>query len=250
MNKRLIPFIEGLSFLTCLVLGILWIRNPSGPYEPPFAVISLILVATELYRRYGGISLRSKDIKTHSILDIDTKNTLFSRYVNNGNSKSGNMCLVFYGMSIVNNSGNPFTVKDVVLRYKFKNIEYSAISNVVLTGNIYSPLEKKNVNSLIIHKNGSNIVLMNFNNLRTEIGKLQILQDGSVLSGSSIFVLELKTIEELAELTNPELIIRDYSGNESIHPLKILDEWVENGKDSFVEHRTFSSNKDGKIIFA
>ena len=54
MQKFVIPVIEGLALFSCSVFGALWVNEPNGPYEPAFAVSGLILVATELYRRYRG----------------------------------------------------------------------------------------------------------------------------------------------------------------------------------------------------
>jgi GTPase SAR1 family protein len=51
-TRLIIPILEALSILFCIVFGILWIKNPSGPYEPPFAVAGLVLVIFEFYRRY------------------------------------------------------------------------------------------------------------------------------------------------------------------------------------------------------
>jgi len=51
-TRLIIPIIEALSILFCIVFGILWIKNPNGPYEPPFAVAGLVLVIFEFYRRY------------------------------------------------------------------------------------------------------------------------------------------------------------------------------------------------------
>lgn len=250
MKNMIIPIIESLALFCCLVFGALWINDPSGPYEPPFAVSGLFFVATEFYRRYRGKLFKKNEVAKHSILDIDSKNTLFSRYINSGNSKSGNICIAFYGMTIVNASNNPFTVKDVILRYKFKGNDYNSISHVVLTGTIYAPLDKKKINALIIHSNGNNIVLMRWDNIRTEIGKRNIIPAGGVLSGSAIFVLETNKIEELAEITNSELVVIDYSGNESIHPIEFLNEWIAHGKNSVIEPKEFTSDKDGNIKYA
>ncbi len=67
MHKAIIPTIEGLALFGCAVFGVLWINDPSGPYEPPFAVFGLVLVAAEIYRRYRG-----KDKET-SIASLEGK---------------------------------------------------------------------------------------------------------------------------------------------------------------------------------
>lgn len=120
MKRLIIPVVEGLALLSSVVFGVLWIKTPDGPYEPPFAVSGLIFVATELFRRYRGKLFPVEKIQNHSKLDINSKNTLIARFISSGNSKTGNMCLAFYGMTIVNTSNEPYTVKDVTLRSRLK----------------------------------------------------------------------------------------------------------------------------------
>jgi hypothetical protein len=249
MKRFIIPLIEGLALLSSVVFGVLWIKTPQGPYEPPFAISGLIFVATELFRRYKEKLFPAK-IQDYSKLDINSKNTLVARFISSGNSKSDYMCLAFYGMKIVNTSNEPYTVKDVILRYQLKGKEYSDISYVVITGTIFAPLDKKEKNALIIHSNGDSIVCMGWNNLRTEIGKHNVIPAGGVLSGSAIFILEAKNIDEVSEVTNLEIVVTDYSGNESIHSLKILDEWINHGRKLVIEPKQFTSDKDGNIAYA
>lgn len=250
MKRLIIPVVEGLALLSSVVFGVLWIKTPDGPYEPPFAVSGLIFVATELFRRYRGKLFPVEKIQNHSKLDINSKNTLIARFISSGNSKTGNMCLAFYGMTIVNTSNEPYTVKDVTLRYQLKGREYSDISHVVITGTIFAPLDKKEKNALIIHSNGDKIVCMGWDNLRTEIGKHNVIPAGGVLSGSAIFILEAKNIDEVSEVTNLEIVVTDYSGNKSIHSLKILDEWINHGRKSVIEPKQFTLDKDGNIVYA
>lgn len=250
MIKLIVPAIEVLALISSIVFGVLWLRNPSEPYEPPFALSTLVFIATELFRRYKEKLFPQKTQPNHSKLDIDSKNTLIARFISSGNSKSGNMCLAFYGMKIVNSSNDPYTVKDVILRYQLKGKEFSDISHVVITGTIYASLDKKNINSLIVQCKGSNIVLMGWENLRTEIGKHNIIPAGGVLSGSAIYILEASSLDEVSEIQNLEIVVTDFSGNESVHSLEILDEWIEHGKHSVIEPRPFASDKDGKISYA
>ena len=70
---NIIAFIEVSSFILCLVLGAFWIKDPSGPYEPPFAVSGLVLVGTELYRRYR----KKTSISNPNIKDIE----LFEEFI-------------------------------------------------------------------------------------------------------------------------------------------------------------------------
>lgn len=75
--------IELLAILICIISGGLWLYNPSGPYEPTFAVAGLALVVIEIYRR-----IKSKRFKKgHVLLDIDISNTSFCYYFADGSKK-------------------------------------------------------------------------------------------------------------------------------------------------------------------
>lgn len=150
MNKLIIPVIEVLALLSSVVFVILWLNNPSGPYEPPFALSTLIFIATEFFRRYKRKIFTPKIQQNHAMLDIDSKNTMIARIASSGSSKPRNMCLVFYVMKIVNSSNISFIVKDVILRYQYKGKDYSNMSRVIPTGTMYSRQEKKDKNLLII----------------------------------------------------------------------------------------------------
>lgn len=249
MYKIIIPIIEVLALLICTIFGLLWLNNPSGPYEPPFALSSLVFIATELLRRYRKKSFSQKTPSIHAELNIDSKNTLITRFVDSENEKSGNMCIAFYGMKIVNLSAFPYTIKDVILRYHLKGQKFNDISQVVVTGTIYAPLEKKDINALIVHIRDNDIVLMNWDNIRIEIGKHNVILPGGVLSGSAIFILEAESIDEVSEIQNTEIVVTDYSGNESCHPIEILDEWIERGRHSVIQPKIFTSDKEGKIVY-
>lgn len=54
IRTHLIVAAEFAAGLASLVLGALWIREPSGPYEPYLVVVGLVFVATEAFRRYEG----------------------------------------------------------------------------------------------------------------------------------------------------------------------------------------------------
>lgn len=54
---------EVTAFLASVVLAILWIRAPSGPYEPFFAATALLFLATEAFRRYDGKLFRTEGVE-------------------------------------------------------------------------------------------------------------------------------------------------------------------------------------------
>ena len=54
--------IEAIAFGMSVVLGTLWIMNPSGSYEPFIVVTGLLFVSTEAYRRYEGRLFRTEGV--------------------------------------------------------------------------------------------------------------------------------------------------------------------------------------------
>jgi hypothetical protein len=54
--------IEAVAFGMSVVLGVLWIVNPNGSYEPFLFVAGLLFVVTEAYRRYEGRLFRTEGV--------------------------------------------------------------------------------------------------------------------------------------------------------------------------------------------
>nr|WP_321237200.1 hypothetical protein [uncultured Psychroserpens sp.] len=186
--------------------------------------------------------------KKHSFLEVDSKNTIISKYMGGGLMK-GHICILFYGLKIVNASQDSFTIKDFKLEYTLNSKKKSIISNNVITGNVYSDLEKKQLDCLIVYLDNAQIVLMGWENIRIRIGELQILQKNGVLSGSALFILDIKDIDDIRNIKDLAIVVSDYSNNHSKHKVEIDNEWIQRGKNSIVEPKKFSA-KDGVINYA
>jgi len=153
-------------------------------------------------------------------------------------------------MTIVNVSRFPFTVKELQLRYKIDGKIRSDISHVILTGTVPSPQEKKDVDSAMVQCGGANIFLMNWNNLRTEIGLHKTIEPGGVLSGSAYFILNTNALTKLAQLNEFVFVVTDFSGRESTQKIKIEKDWLEKASDAVILNKIFSVDKNGTITFA
>lgn len=77
MNRFLIV-IEVLAFAVALVFVLFWIGDPSGPYEPVFALCGLVGVGLELVRRCKTVKVKQRNAPTPY---IDKKSRVF---FNNG----------------------------------------------------------------------------------------------------------------------------------------------------------------------
>lgn len=181
--------------------------------------------------------------------EINSQNTLFARFVCPHHKKNGKIGLAFYGLKIVNISKKNLSIKEVLVRYTLGGSEFTTESHVLLTGTIYSPLEKKDINAIIVKVGTDDIVLMNWDNLRTEIGKHKFLSPGEVLSGSAFFALDFDTTEAISKLEKLKIVIVDYSGKETLHPISIEDEWIRRAEQAVVENRSFTNDGNGQIKF-
>jgi len=181
-------------------------------------------------------------------LEIDTKNTLLARF-GDPLYKQGNWGIAFYSMKIVNISKDPFTVKELQVRYKIDGKEQSTISYVILTGTVYSPLAKKDLNAAIVRTRGQNLILIGWNNLRSEMGKHETIQPGGVLSGSAYFILNFSDRDKLEQLKEVELVLIDYAGRSSKQKIKIEKDWFEKAGDAVMLNHKFTGDKNGNISF-
>ena len=204
-------------------------------------LLALIPVLYLLWDRYAS--------KPHKV-EIDFENTIFARFICPQNKNHGNFGLAFYVLKIVNSSKENLTVKDVLIRYTLDGTEFSTDSLVLLTGSVYAPSEKNDVDAIIVKHGPDDIVLMNWNNLKTEIVKQNILSPGGVLSGSAFFVLNFDNAEAINKLENPEIVVVDYRGKETVHPITVEKEWFDRAKHSLIENRSFTIKEQGNISLA
>lgn len=65
MKEKFIISIEVISILLSFVFGFLWLKNPNGAYEPPFAVVGFFFVLCEFLRRNSkkkSVNLKDKEL--------------------------------------------------------------------------------------------------------------------------------------------------------------------------------------------
>lgn len=235
IKKLIIPSVEVLALVAAIVLVVFEILIPTGPYGSFATLCGFVFVVTELIRRYKEQLLSDTASASHASLDINSKNTFIARWSAKGEKTTGIFCLAFYHMQIVNSSDIPFTVKDVFLEFTLGGKKVSNISNVCPTTTIFSLYEKKDVDTLIVRDGIDFMFLMNWNNLRTEIGKLNVIAPAGVLSGSALFFLNTDKLNELSEVDDFRLVVTDYSGNKSVHDITIQEEWLAKANSTIIE---------------
>ncbi len=180
-------------------------------------------------------------------IKIDAEPTFFARF-NSPNSKcDGNWGLAFASIKIINLTPSPFTVKSLHLKYTIDNENYSVDSVVILTASIYSSLVKQKVNTAILTTELGNFNCMDWNNIRVQINDFSIIHPHGLLFGSAYFVLNIKEFEKLKHIKNVELILSDYSGLESVHPIPIENKKIDENKNYILNNRKDSCDALEKI---
>ena len=187
--------------------------------------------------------------KAHKI-NINIDNTSFARCSLPGNINNGNFGLVLYGFKIINSSEENLTMKEVIVRYTLNGKVFSVESSALLTGTLYDPQKKKNINAIIVKHGADRVIHMGWNNITSEIGDNRVLPPGGVLSGSALFVLGFRSIEELSKIKEFKIVIVDYSGNETVHDLAVESRWIDQAKYNWIENRSFEIDPAGNIRYS
>jgi len=187
------------------------------------------------------------ELKTQHTLVIDVPNTSAARFLLKGNSNSGKLGLLFYNLRIVNSLHENVTIKEVILRYELDGKTFISDSHVLQTG-IIRPPDKADVNSIIVKVGPANIILMNWKNLREEIGEHKILLPGGVLAASAAYVLDIRDVSDLARVSKFMISIMDYSGNETVKELPLEAKWIDQANMQIVENRRFMDTT-GKVVY-
>jgi hypothetical protein len=203
-------------------------------------LLAAVLAAFFLWDRYRPRPLR---------VDVDSKNTIVARLGAPGHNIDGHIGIAFYGLKVVNVSRSTTTVRDLQLQYRLGKIKREATSHVLLTGQVYAPLEKKDVDAAIVLVGDARVVLMNWSNLRSRIAEHVVLEPGGVLSGSALFLLDADDFETLKDLRDVRLVVTDSRGRRSTQAVDIDQESIERGADAVIMHRNFRSEPDGGIVF-
>jgi hypothetical protein len=175
--------------------------------------------------------------KKRYTFDFSNKQTVAARFPGNGN-----IALVMYAIAIVNTIEESVTIKDVKLRYRLDGKPFITDSQVLQTGSVVGSADP----ALMLTTGGEprvNIILANWKNLRTEIGSYRILQPGAILAGSALFVLGFQDVADFTRIKNLEIVIVDFSGNETVQEIPVNPQWIT-GMRVIVETRRFES--DGK----
>ena len=200
-------------------------------------IIATLTLGYFLWDRYMAKSHR---------FDIDAKNTTFALFDSPGHKMHGCLAVAFYDLKIVNASNSPFTLKKVLLAFRINNKRHTTESLVLRTGTLTNGRP-----AAITRIGADQIVLMGWDNLRSQIGQHQLLQPGAVLSSSALFLLNGLTVAALDDLKCFEIILKDYRGRKTTQIVDVEESWKENArKGARIVNKRFTVDDKGNVSFA
>lgn len=124
-----------------------------------------------------------------------------------------------YGMTIVNHSDRPLTLKEVALKYSVGGKEFETNSYVIRTG--LAVRNEKAIETALLVIDRVRVFMAHWHNLRPRLGRRVAIGPGAVLGGSAFFLFEFKEWREILNVSNLKLVVRDYSGQETFHPFEM-----------------------------
>jgi hypothetical protein len=154
-----------------------------------------------------------------------------------------------YKVVIANTLQQSVTIKEVKLRYRLDGKPVIADSHVLQTGSVAGSVDPAII--IAIEKPRTMVVLMGWKNLRPEIGEYRTLQPGAVLAGSALFVLGFQDVKDFTRVKDLEIVILDFSGNETTEKISVDPEWINNMTEmpATVEIRRFRDDgKNGPVF--
>ena len=178
-------------------------------------VLSLLAMILSAIKYIPSIikKIRKKQYK----FDMDYEDICFSLFSDQNSPKRDmRLCLFVYNLRIVNCSDKPNTLKSIELFYQHDGKRHQTESTIVQT-----KIEPKSGELVITLWNGIDAILVKpWYNIRQKLGGNETLQPGAVFHGSSIFLFE-PCVKDAHSIKTLSLIVRDFHGNESVHPFDI-----------------------------
>jgi hypothetical protein len=188
-------------------------------------LIAIIPVLFILYDRY---------IKQKHTVEIESGNVRFHRIISLSESRNNKLALMLFGLKIINTSTSNVTLKSLELSYgdgkNNKKAEPYLLPTVKVNDkeSIVTPWLVPPTPTIeppwIVPPNDMDYIVLMGDHIWKKICLHNVLIPSEVVIGMAVFILETP-IENVDEIKHLSLIIRDYNGNETIHPTEIKDNW-------------------------
>ena len=186
-----------------------------------------------------GPPRRVKQSSFHRLV-VDIENIAAARFMLQGSRVNGNVGMIFYNIRVVNSSPENITINEVILRYRSRDRQFSTQSHVLVTGTVWSPADKEDVDSIVMHLGLNNIIMMNWHNLRVVAGKHPLISPGGVMAGSAAFIFDFQDPAYLSTIRKLEIEITDYAGYKTRKSIPLNKQWVDQARRQTVSNRAFA----------
>ena len=205
-------------------------------------IVALIIAIIGIVPIYFLIKTKAK--KRYKF-DLNYGNIFFANIWDPDNPRlDGLLCLGIYALSIANGSDEPNTLKDIILTYRYGSKRYQTESYVIPSGQ--SPSGEP---AIAITNITTNIVMVGWHNVRTKLGKHELLPPGSVFTGSAVFPFE-SDVTDLHSIRKLMIVVNDYYGNKSAYPLAIDENWFKFLNNGFsIINEPYTLGEDGSVHF-
>lgn len=167
-------------------------------------------------------------------IDLDFRQELMARFFGSHLRVNGNLALILYNLHITNME-RAFTPKELLIRYRVKGQEHTTNSCPMQTGLINGQIK-----AIRVQMGSATVYLQQWQNIGDAITNAGLMQPGNAIGGSALFPLDLNSIDDLATLNSFDLIVTDYSGNETIQTFELTAEAKQMAKYSTVTNETFT----------
>ncbi len=177
-------------------------------------IVEIVLAILTIVGFVYWVKDRNKGIE----LDWDLEELWYAAFYDDGDALNGNLVIVFYNQTFVNNSDSDWTIKSVEIAYKVDGKKYQHSSKSVITSPV--PTATENSESIIFSNGIDSIVLMGWKNLGTIIGGYPLIPQGGVIKASALYVLECEPAE-IEKVSNVFLVITAYKNRVSKQKIKL-----------------------------
>ena len=144
---------------------------------------------------------------------------------------SDSIGLMIHDIKIINDSDDEVrNIKEIVLRYRIDGKTKETRPTDMLTHTMYSPQRKTNVQYIRLIGPTGGVVFEDWKNINDVAVDNSTLPSKGVLRGSAVFQFYFYTAKTLNNVSNPQLVVKEYSGKETFIDLT-TDDWSKDHVD-------------------
>jgi hypothetical protein len=85
--------------------------------------------------------------------------------------------------------------------------------------------------------------------IRSEIAEENSVPPGGVWGGSAAFLLGIYNLTDLQKISQFDVVVTDYYGNETIQSVSPQGMWITEASTSFFDDRNFIEDESGNVTY-